>query len=129
VVKTIILNDTKTGRSFHQELSADLLKQLQEYSLDDMIDGSIMELAGCRFQITGAQDQAGRPLYRMANRIKGSLLSVGAGKRTFGLRTKKRGLRRRRFLLGPRLTANLSQVSMRLVEGDGTVLATRFEKQ
>ena len=60
----IVYSDAKSGRTAQAELGKDKAGLVLNFKIGDVIDGSIIGLAGCKLKITGGSDNSGFPLDR-----------------------------------------------------------------
>ncbi|MFQ6009658.1 MAG: 30S ribosomal protein S6e [Candidatus Aenigmatarchaeota archaeon] len=113
----IVINEPKTRKSYQIEKDAPSLIGLK---IGDKFDGSIVGLSGFTLQVTGGSDKDGFP---MRTDMEGSgrkkiLLSDGPG-----YVPRKRGVRKRKYVRGNKISDNNAQVNVKIVEGEGDVAA------
>jgi len=106
----IVVSDPETRRAWQVEKEADALIGL---SIGDRFDGSIIGLTGYTLEITGGSDKDGFP---MRSDIPGTgrrklLLSGGVG-----YRPKEKHIRRRKSVRGKKISEDISQVNVKVVE-------------
>jgi len=115
MVFKICINEPKTKKSWQTEKEAPSLTGLK---IGDKFDGSFIGLSGFTLQITGGSDKDGfpmRPDLQGMSRKK-VLLSKGPG-----LRPVVKGIRRRKYVRGNTISADIVQVNCKVVEGEGDI--------
>lgn len=123
VVKFIIGDKGKAWRIEMPE--ADVL---HGKNVGDMIHGKELkhELEGYELEITGGSDAAGFPLSKNVEGValKGLLLTKG-----FGMRDNAGGMRRRKSVRGKTISANISQINMKVLKHGHKKLEEVFPDQ
>jgi small subunit ribosomal protein S6e len=111
----ICINEPKTKKSWQVEKDIPSLIGLK---IGDKFDGSLMGLSGFTLQITGGSDKDGFPMrYDLAGIArKKALLTSGPG-----FRPTVKGLRRRKYIRGNTISADIVQVNCKIVEGEGDI--------
>jgi small subunit ribosomal protein S6e len=118
----VVINDTKTGKSYQQNIDSEKFigKKIKE-----KIDGSILGLAGYELQITGGSDSAGFP---MRLDIEGSgrkkaLLSGGVG-----VKISRKGMKKRKTVRGNTISVNTAQINLKVTKPGSKPLQEFFKK-
>jgi small subunit ribosomal protein S6e len=111
----ICINEPKTKKSWQVEKDIPSLIGLK---IGDKFDGSLMGLSGFTLQITGGSDKDGFPMrYDLAGIArKKALLTSGPG-----FRPTVKGLRRRKYIRGNTISADIVQVNCKVIEGEGDI--------
>ena len=111
----ICINEPKTKKSWQVEKDIPSLIGLK---IGDKFDGSLMGLSGFTLQITGGSDKDGFPMrYDLAGiSRKKALLTSGPG-----FRPTVKGLRRRKYIRGNTISADIVQVNCKIIEGEGDI--------
>ncbi|MBR9676661.1 30S ribosomal protein S6e [Candidatus Woesearchaeota archaeon] len=124
----VVLNDSKTGKSYQKALDDNTSKSLLNKKIGDTIKGELIDLTGYEFEITGGSDSSGFP---MRKDVKGSarkrlLLTAG----TIGFKKgKRKGLRRRRTIAGNTIHEKIAQVNLKILKHGKTPLDVPTEAQ
>jgi len=115
MVFKICVNEPKTKRSWQIEKDIPSLIGLK---IGDKFDGSLIGLSGFTLQITGGSDKDGFPMrYDLTGTArKKALLTSGPG-----FRSTVKGLRRRKYIRGNTLSADIVQVNCKVIEGEGDI--------
>jgi small subunit ribosomal protein S6e len=115
MVFKICINEPKAKKSWQVEKDAPSLTGLK---IGDKFDGSIIGLSGFTLQITGGSDKDGFPMRHdlMGIARKKALLSSGPG-----FRPTVNGLRRRKYIRGNTISADIVQVNCKVIEGEGDI--------
>jgi small subunit ribosomal protein S6e len=111
----ICINEPKTKKSWQVEKDIPSLIGLK---IGDKFDGSLMGLSGFTLQITGGSDKDGFPMrYDLAGiSRKKALLTSGPG-----FRPTVKGLRRRKYIRGNTISADIIQINCKIIEGEGDI--------
>ncbi len=109
----ITISDPETGQSKSVETEGSRAAPLLGRRLGEVIDGSVVEVPGCKLRITGGSDKDGFP---MRPNVHGGvrvnvIVSEGAG-----FRSSRRGERKRKTLRGNVVTEDIVQINMKIVE-------------
>lgn len=127
---------TKEGKTFHMTLAAESENVLQGKKIGDSIDGSLLDkkFSGLKLQITGLSNISGFPARRDVDgtTLRRVLLVKGVGFKGKGGRMKKtrkiKGMRRRRTIRGNTVANDITQINVKILEGDGKKLSEVFGK-
>jgi small subunit ribosomal protein S6e len=111
----ICINEPKTKKSWQIEKEAPSLIGLK---IGEKFDGSLIGLSGFTLQITGGSDKDGFPMrYDLTGTArKKALLTSGPG-----FRSTVKGLRRRKYIRGNTISADIIQVNCKIIEGEGNI--------
>lgn len=109
----VIISDPETGKSKSLETEGTRAVPLIGRKLGEVIDGSVVGMAGHKLQITGGSDKDGFP---MRPNIHGGvrvsvILSEGVG-----FKPSRGGERQRKTLRGNVVTEDVVQINMKVVE-------------
>jgi small subunit ribosomal protein S6e len=109
----VIVSDPETRTSKAVELEEARAAPLIGKKIGDVLDGSIVDLPGCKVQITGGSDKDGFP---MRPNVHGGvrrqvILSGGTG-----FNPQNEGERRRKTIRGNVITDEIVQVNMKVIE-------------
>lgn len=120
----IVISEPKTKKAFQVEKEAPGLIGVK---IGDKFDGSIVGLSGFTLELTGGSDKAGFPMRLDLDGTarKKALLTKGVGFRgTKKIKKKKfkvKGLRRRKYIRGNKISDEIAQVNCKVVEGEGDI--------
>jgi small subunit ribosomal protein S6e len=111
----ICINEPKTKKSWQIEKDIPSLIGLK---IGDKFDGSLVGLSNFTLQITGGSDKDGFPMRYDLTGIarKKALLTSGPG-----FRPKVSGLRKRKYIRGNTVSADIVQVNCKVIEGEGDI--------
>jgi small subunit ribosomal protein S6e len=111
----ICINEPKTKKSWQVEKDIPSLIGLK---IGDKFDGTMIGLSGFTLQITGGSDKDGFPMRYDLTGIarKKALLTSGPG-----FRPTVKGLRRRKYIRGNTISADIDQVNCKVIEGEGDI--------
>ena len=90
-------------------------------------DGSVVGLSGFKLELTGGSDKAGFPMRADLDGTarKKALLTKGVGFRALKKIKKKKfklkGVRRRKYVRGNKISDEIAQVNCKIIEGEGDV--------
>ena len=119
----IVYSDPKTGRSAQAVLEGERTSALLNYKINDVIDGSVIGLAGCKLKITGGSDKSGFPLTKgIGGSIKTSALKKLSG-------PGGKGLYRRFTVRGSVISVDTEQVNTIIVEYGSTPASEIFPEK
>jgi small subunit ribosomal protein S6e len=106
----LVVSDTK-GRSIAQELKDRAAQPLVGINIGNIIDASIIGVAGGKLKVTGGSDRSGTPMRADVHGgvKKYVLLSTGVGNRSEG--------RIRKLVRGNMVTEEIYQLNCMLIEG------------
>jgi small subunit ribosomal protein S6e len=115
LVFKICINEPKTKKSWQVEKDAPSLIGMK---IGDKFDGSLIGLSGFTLQMTGGSDKDGFPMRYDLQGIarKKALLTSGPG-----FRPTVKGLRRRKYIRGNTISADIVQVNCKVIEGGGDI--------
>jgi len=108
-----VIADPKTGNCFQKELDKAKEAQLIGKKIGETFDGGIVGLPGYTLEISGGSDKDGFP---MRPEISGTrrvtaFISSGAG-----IRRVRKGLRRKKTVVGNTVSAQIVQVNTKIKE-------------
>ena len=120
----ICINEPKTKKSWQVEKDIPSLIGLK---IGDKFDGSLIGLSGFTLQITGGSDKDGFPMRYDLTGIarKKALLTKGVGfrgiKKIGKVKYKVNGMRKRKYIRGNTISADIVQVNCKVIEGEGDI--------
>ena len=115
MVFKICINEPKTKKSWQIEKEAPALIGLK---IGEKFEGFFIGLSGLTLQITGGSDKDGFPMrYDLIGSSRKKALLSGMP----GFRPKVKGLRKRKYIRGNTISADIVQVNCKVVEGEGDI--------
>lgn len=120
----IVISEPKTKKAYQVEKEAPGLIGVK---IGDKFDGSMVGLSGFKLELTGGSDKAGFPMRPDLDGIarKKALLTKGIGFRAKKKIKKKvfklKGVRRRKYVRGNKISDEIAQINCKIVEGEGDV--------
>lgn len=109
----VIVSDPQTGASNVVELEEMRATPLIGRRVGETIDGTIVNLAGYRTQITGGSDKDGFPMNPSVHGGVRRQVVLSSG---VGFNPQSEGLRRRKTIRGNIITDEIVQVNLKIVE-------------
>jgi small subunit ribosomal protein S6e len=109
----VIVSDPDTGTSKVVELAEARATPLIGRRIGEIVDGSIVDLAGQRTQITGGSDKDGFPMRPSVHGGVRRRIVLGKG---VGFNPSNEGMRRRKTIRGNVITDEIVQINMKIVE-------------
>ena len=111
----ICINEPKAKKSWQVEKEAPSLIGIK---IGDKFDGSVLGLVGFMLQLTGGSDKDGFPMRPDLQGIarKKALMASGPG-----FRPTTEGQKRRKYVRGNTISADIMQVNCKIVEGEGDI--------
>ena len=107
----VVINDVKTGKSYQKEFDNDLFIGRK---IKEKIEGNVLGLADYEFEITGGSDNAGFP---HRSDVEGSGRRKILASKGVGVQKKvRKGIKIRRTVMGNTISANTSQVNLKVVK-------------
>ena len=124
----LVIGNPKTGKSYQMETNEAQDKTLIGKKIAEQIEGHAYGLAGYTLQITGGTDKQGFP---MRQDVHGSTRkSILVGPSTGMQKSKRKGYRRRKTILGNTITENMAQINLKVtIAGDKDIDAILGKKQ
>jgi small subunit ribosomal protein S6e len=110
----LVVSDIK-GKSISQELKDRAANPLLGSKIGEIIDSSIIGIAGGKIKITGGSDKSGTP---MRPDIHGGVKKYVLLSRGVGMRNASEGNRIRKLMRGNMVTEEIYQLNCVLVEGN-----------
>lgn len=114
----IVVNDTKTGKSYQKELET---PQLIGKKIGDEVDGGLIGLTGYKLKITGGSDKSGFPLRKGINARRTTIVT----RRSVGVRTGKNQKLKRR-IAGETVNTETMQLNLKITTQGSADLNTVF---
>ena len=109
----IVISDPETGKSKSVESEETRAVPLIGRKLGDIIDGSVVGMAGYKLRITGGSDKDGFP---MRPNVHGGVRAGVILTKGVGFHPSREGERRRKTLRGKTITEDIIQINMKIVE-------------
>lgn len=121
----VIISDPEAGTSSIVELEEARAAPLIGRKIGEVVDGTIINLAGYKVQIRGGSDKDGFPMRPSVHGgvRRGVVLSGGVG-----FNPQSEGVRRRKTVRGNIITDEIVQVNMKVVEKPKGAKETKKEK-
>jgi small subunit ribosomal protein S6e len=110
----LVVSDNK-GKSISQELKDRAANPLLGSKIGEIIDSSIIGIAGGKIKITGGSDKSGTP---MRPDVHGGVKKYVLLSRGVGMRNASEGNRIRKLIRGNMVTEEIYQLNCVLVEGN-----------
>lgn len=112
----IVINDSKTGKSYQKVLNDD---SLLGKKINDKVDGKLLGLTGYELQITGGTDNAGIPMRQDVDGIARRKILIG---KSIGVRKAPKGIRYRKTITGNTVSSRTVQINMAVINpGTGNI--------
>lgn len=115
----IVISDPKTGKSYQAEIPSDREFEIVGKKIGEVIDGSLVEAGGYKLELTGGSDGSGFP---MRPDVKGGGRKKVLITKGVAFSTKRKGERKRRYVLGDTYSAQVVQVNAKIAEYGPTSL-------
>lgn len=109
----IIISDPDTGKSKSVESEGTRAVPLIGRKLGDVVDGSVVGMAGYKLRITGGSDKDGFP---MRPNVHGGVRTSVILTEGVGFHPSRGGERRRKTLRGKTITEDIIQINMKVLE-------------
>jgi small subunit ribosomal protein S6e len=109
----IVISDPETGKSKSVESEGTRAVPLIGRKLGDVIDGSVVGMAGHKLKITGGSDKDGFP---MRPNVHGGVRTSVMLTEGVGFHPSRGGERRRKTLRGKTITEDIIQINMKVFE-------------
>ena len=110
----LVVSDNK-GKSISQELKDRAANPLLGSKIGEIIDSSVIGIAGGKMKITGGSDKSGTP---MRPDVHGGVKKYVLLSRGVGMRNASEGNRIRKLMRGNMVTEEIYQLNCVLVEGN-----------
>jgi small subunit ribosomal protein S6e len=110
----LVVSDNK-GKSISQELKDRAANPLLGSKIGEIIDSSVIGIAGGKMKITGGSDKSGTP---MRPDVHGGVKKYVLLSRGVGMRNASEGNRIRKLIRGNMVTEEIYQLNCVLVEGN-----------
>jgi small subunit ribosomal protein S6e len=122
----VVLNDTKTGKSYQRIVKEEDTKKLMNLRIGEKVKGEIIGLAGYELEIRGGSNTAGFPMRRDAHGFgRRKILAVGGT----GIKKKGKGIRQRRSVVGTKIDSNIAQLNMAILKHGAAPLEEKKEAE
>jgi len=109
----IVISDPETGKSKSVESEGTRAVPLIGRKLGDVVDGSVVGMAGYKLRITGGSDKDGFP---MRPNVHGGVRTSVILTEGVGFHSSRGGERRRKTLRGKTITEDIIQINMKVAE-------------
>jgi len=112
----LVISEPKTRKTVQVE--KDELPSLIGLKIGDTFEGTVVGLGGFTLEITGGSDTDGFPMRpEVLGAVRKKILLASGP----GYRPKKKGIRRRKYVRGNTLSESITQINVKVVEGEGDV--------
>ena len=109
----IIVSDPETGTSKALELEETRATALMGRKVGELVEGAIVDLPGCKVQITGGSDKDGFPIRPS---VHGGVRRRVLLSRGVGFNPRNEGMRKRKTIRGNVITTEIVQINLKIVE-------------
>ena len=106
----VVISDTKTGKSYQQDIKDEKAKRFKGKKIGDVVDGSVVGLNGYSLEITGGSDRDGFPMKKGVHGTSrvNILTSGGVGYRG------KKDSRKRKRVRGEIIDKDIIQINLKV---------------
>ena len=125
-MKTVLVIGTKDGKTYQKELSDDEKEGIIGKEIGDKVNGELFGMSGYVFEIRGGSDKDGFP---MRPDVAGSVRVKPLLSRGIGLRSKRKGYRRRKTVVGRVISDSIAQVNVKVVKYGDKPIEEYFKKE
>jgi small subunit ribosomal protein S6e len=122
----IIVSDPEEGTSKVVELQETRAAPLIGRRIGEVIDGSIVDLAGNKVQITGGSDKDGFPMRPSVHGGVRRKIILSGG---VGFNPHDKGMRRRKTIRGNVITDEIVQINLKIIEKTKKTKETKKPKE
>ena len=106
-----VIADTKNGKSYNTVVGGQHANRLLGMKIGDEFDGLFVSLPGYKLKITGGSDKDGFPMRRdLPGQLRKKIVLSGGE----GFHPMTKGQRRRKFVRGSTISADIIQVNMKV---------------
>jgi len=114
----VVVADPETGETFQRSADGQDANRFLGREIGDEVDGGAVGLSDHTVAITGGSDETGRPMREdvSGTRLKELLLDGGVG-----FEPSREGERKRVTVRGREVDADIAQINVSVVDGDGDV--------
>jgi small subunit ribosomal protein S6e len=123
---SVVVSDPETGRSFTREVDGQDANRFMGREIGDEVDGTAVGLGGFTLEISGGSDDAGRP---MRPDVRGSELSEVLLTGGVGYNPDRDGERSRVTVRGREVGEPITQLNVKVTEGEGSVPVALGEEE
>ena len=109
----VVVNDSKTGKSYKKEVSGTKANSLIGKRIGEEIDGVFVDLPGYKLLITGGTDRDGFP---MRPNLRGTVRKKSLLKGGIGFHPTHKGMRRRKMVRGNTISGEIVQINMKITQ-------------
>lgn len=109
----IVINDTKTGKSYKKELNEQEANTLINKKIKDSVKGETIGLTGYELEITGGTDSSGFPMRADVQGTKRKKLLLTSGP---GVKIERDGMRKRKSVAGNTIDAKTTGVNLKITK-------------
>ncbi|AGB04171.1 ribosomal protein S6E (S10) [Aciduliprofundum sp. MAR08-339] len=109
----VVINDTKTGKSYQKEISGTKANSLIGKRIGQEIDGVFVDLPGYKLVITGGTDKDGFPMRKNLQGARRKKLLLKGG---IGFHPTRPGMRKKKMVRGNTISADIVQINMKIVQ-------------
>jgi len=121
----VVVSDPEAGKSKVVELEGTRAVPLIGRRLGEVVDGTVVGMAGHELQITGGSDKDGFP---MRHDVHGGVRANVILSESVGFHSHRKGERRRKTIRGNVITEEIVQVNMKVMEKPKKAKRAKKEK-
>ena len=109
----VVVNDTKTGKSYNVDVSGHHANSLVGKKIGDEVDGIFISLPGYKLKIMGGTDKDGFTMRGDLPGIARRRLLLSEGK---GFNPTEKGIRRKKSVRGNTISLDIVQINMKVIK-------------
>jgi len=109
----VVVNDTKTGKSYQVQVSGHHANSLVGKKIGDEVDGIFVSLPGYKLQITGGTDKDGFAMRPDLPGMGRRRLLVSKGK---CFKPREKGMRKKKSIRGNTISQDIVQINMKVIK-------------
>ena len=109
----IVVADPKTGKCYQISKEKNEIKHIFGKKIKDEIDGTTLGLEGYKLKLTGGTDKDGFPMKPGVHGSARKKILMSAG---VGLKSKRKGLRKKKSVRGEIYSEDIVQINAKIIE-------------
>jgi small subunit ribosomal protein S6e len=109
----VVVNDTKSGRSYQVQVSGHHANSLIGKKIGDEVDGIFISLPGYKLTITGGTDKDGFAMKKDLPGMGRRRLLLSKGK---GFKPSENGMRKKKSIRGNTISQDIVQINMKVAK-------------
>ena len=122
----IVVSDPETGKTYQKEIEDKKAKALHDKKIGEEVEGSLIDLKGHSFRITGGSDKQGFPMKRGVKTTERRKLLLEGGT---GHRAQEPGQRKRKTVRGEIVSEETQQLNLKVTDKGKKKLAVLFGEE